>query len=57
MVFMKSVFLGMMLPLFDKAVATTSVYRMFLELTMKLFQQGESLRWIPEISKLVVFSA
>lgn len=43
-VFIKSVFLGMILPLFESAVATTSVYVMFLELTMKLFQHGESLR-------------
>jgi hypothetical protein len=43
-VFIKSVFLGMMLPLLERAVATTSVYLMFLEPTMKLFQQGESLR-------------
>lgn len=57
MVFIKSVFLGMILPLFDNAVATTSVYLMFLELTMKLFQHGESLRWIPDTSRLVVFSA
>lgn len=56
-VFIKSVFLGMILPLFDRAVATTSVYVTFLELTIKLFQQGESLRWMPETSKLVVFSA
>jgi hypothetical protein len=57
MVFIKSVFLGMILPLLDSAVATTSVYLMFLELTMKLFQHGESLRCIPETSRLVVFSA
>ena len=43
-VFIKSVFFGMMLPLFDRAVATTSVNEMFLELTIKLFQHGESLR-------------
>jgi hypothetical protein len=56
MVFMKSVFLGIILPLFERAVAIMSVYLMFLELTMKLFQQGESLRCIPETSRLVVFS-
>lgn len=57
MVFIKSVFLGIMLPLFESAVATTSVYVMFLELTIKLFQHGESFRWIPDMSRLVVFSA